>query len=228
MAHFSIIGIFRRTETGNDDQPEPFIEGLEPHPAVDVLDTRCRATITVTCVPRPDLTTSDLTTPTLPSSVFVGSATGCGALGASGGLLSLYGLASSPSLHGGKGADSAHARLHKPVLPDVGISIDTPAMVTCESNASLAATPPAFSCESLATGACESSAATSDIVACESAAAVASPRPRHPPPSPASPRLHPPPSPASPRSLSPARPRPPSPASHVRDQCEHPLRTRLP
>jgi hypothetical protein len=100
----------------------------------------------------------------------------------------------------------------------------------------LAATPPAFSCESLATGACESSAATSDIVACESAAAVASPRPRHPPPSPASPRRHQPPSPASPRSLSPAsprslspaRPRPPSPASHVRDQCEHPLRTRLP
>mmetsp|Transcript_61485 Transcript_61485/g.90209 ORF Transcript_61485/g.90209 Transcript_61485/m.90209 type:complete len:86 (-) Transcript_61485:379-636(-) len=29
-------------------QPEPFIEGLEPHPAVDVLDTCCR----------PDLTTS--------------------------------------------------------------------------------------------------------------------------------------------------------------------------
>ena len=180
--------------------------------------------------------TSQHLAPTLPSSVFVGGATGCGALGASGGLLSLYGLASSPSLHGGKGADSAHARLHKPVLPDVGISIDTPAMVTCESNASLAATPPAFSCESLATGACESSAATSDIVACESAAAVASPRPRHPPPSPASPRRHPPPSPASPRSLSPAsprslspaRPRPPSPASHVRDQCEHPLRTRLP
>jgi len=39
-------------------QPEPFIEGLEPHPAVDVLDTRCRATLTVTYVPRPDLTTS--------------------------------------------------------------------------------------------------------------------------------------------------------------------------
>jgi len=39
-------------------QPEPFIEGLEPHPAVDVLDTCCRATLTVTCVPRPDLTTS--------------------------------------------------------------------------------------------------------------------------------------------------------------------------
>ena len=50
---------------------------------------------------------------------------------------------------------------------------DTPAMVTCESRASLAATPAAFACESWATVACETSAATSDIVVCESAAAVA-------------------------------------------------------
>ena len=45
-------------DTGTVVQAEPFIEGLEPHPSVDVLDTRCRATLTVTCVPRPDLTTS--------------------------------------------------------------------------------------------------------------------------------------------------------------------------
>jgi len=50
---------------------------------------------------------------------------------------------------------------------------DTPAMVTCESRASLATTPAAFASESLTTVACESSAATSDIVVCESAAAVA-------------------------------------------------------
>ena len=36
---------------------------------------------------------------------------------------------------------------------------DTPAMVTCKSRASLATTPAAFACESLATVACESSAA---------------------------------------------------------------------
>jgi len=53
-----ISTLFLDTETVV--QPEPFIEGLEPHPAVDVLDTRCRATITVTCVPRPDLTTSGI------------------------------------------------------------------------------------------------------------------------------------------------------------------------
>jgi len=63
---------------------------------------------------------------------------------------------------------------------------DPPAMVTCESRASLATTPAAFASESMATVARESSAATSDtaytrhthgihidIVACESAAAVA-------------------------------------------------------
>jgi len=30
-------------------EAEALVEGLEAHPAVDVLDTRCRATITVTC-----------------------------------------------------------------------------------------------------------------------------------------------------------------------------------
>jgi len=44
-----IFTLFINTETVV--QPEPFIEGLQPHPAVDVLDTRCRATITVTCAP---------------------------------------------------------------------------------------------------------------------------------------------------------------------------------
>ena len=63
---------------------------------------------------------------TLPSSVFVGGATGCGVLGASGGLYTLHGLASAPSLvHGGKGVDSAHARLRRPVLPDVGSSMSS-------------------------------------------------------------------------------------------------------
>ena len=50
-----ISTLFLDTETVV--QPEPFIEGLQLHPAVDVLDTRCRTTITVTCAPRPDLTT---------------------------------------------------------------------------------------------------------------------------------------------------------------------------
>ena len=63
---------------------------------------------------------------TLPSSVFVGGATGCGVLRASGGLYTLHGLASAPSLvHGGKGVDSAHARLRRPVLPDVGSSMSS-------------------------------------------------------------------------------------------------------
>jgi len=70
--------------------------------------------------------TSQHLAPTLPSSVFVGGATGCGVLGASGGLHSLHGLASAPSLvHGGKGLDSAHARLHRPVLPAVGSSMSS-------------------------------------------------------------------------------------------------------
>jgi len=58
--------------------------------------------------------------------VLVGGATGGGVLGASGGLHSLHGLASAPSLvHGGKGVDSAHARLHRPVLPDVDSSMSS-------------------------------------------------------------------------------------------------------
>ena len=70
--------------------------------------------------------TSQHLAPTLPSSVFVGGATGCGVLGASGGLHSLHGLASAPSLvHGGKGLDSANARLHRPVLPAVGSSMSS-------------------------------------------------------------------------------------------------------
>jgi len=55
-SHVTMAGVFLDIETVV--QPDPFIEGLEPHPAVDVLDTRCRATLTVTCVPRPELTTS--------------------------------------------------------------------------------------------------------------------------------------------------------------------------
>jgi len=104
---------------------------------------------------------------------------------------------------------------------------DTPAMLTCESRASLATTPAAFASESLATVARESSAATSDTLlpASPRPLSPASRRRRHPPPSPASPRSL---LPAKPWSLSPARPRPPSPASHVRDECEHPPRTRFP
>ena len=53
--------------------------------------------------------TSQHLAPTLPSSVFVGGATGCGVLGASGGLHSLHGLASAPSLvHERNGVDSSH------------------------------------------------------------------------------------------------------------------------
>ena len=71
---------------------------------------------------RQDQTSQHLAT-SLPSSVFMGGATGGGVLGASGGLHSLLGLVSAPSLvHGGKGVDSAHARLHRPVLPDIGSS----------------------------------------------------------------------------------------------------------
>ena len=72
-----------------------------------------------------DETSQHLAT-SLPSSVFVGGATGGGVLGSSGGLHSLHGLVSAPSLvHGGNGVDSAHARIHRPVLPDVGSSMSS-------------------------------------------------------------------------------------------------------
>jgi len=125
---------------------------------------------------RQDQTSQHLAT-SLPSSVFVGGATGGGVHGASGGLHSLHGFVSAPNLvHGGKGVDSAHARLHRPVLPDVGSSMSSvPASVRWPALSLTAAAPVGFRTKNYLPAASPASASATASVSSAASSTAASP-----------------------------------------------------